>query len=42
MAVLLECELKSVCESNPMLTCLQTKWPSIEVNWLNLKIPSLN
>ncbi|GLV38445.1 uncharacterized protein CBL_13004 [Carabus blaptoides fortunei] len=42
MAVLLECELKSICDSNPMLTCLQTKWPSIEVNWTSVKTPSLN
>uniref|UniRef100_A0A6M2DD93 Ubiquitin carboxyl-terminal hydrolase MINDY n=1 Tax=Xenopsylla cheopis TaxID=163159 RepID=A0A6M2DD93_XENCH len=40
-AVLLECDLKSVCPSNTMLTCLQTKWPNIEINWLG-RIPSLN
>jgi hypothetical protein len=27
--------------SNPMLTCLQTKWPNIEVNWMD-RTPSLN
>lgn len=41
-AVMLECDLKSVCVSNPMLTCLQTKWPNIDVNWNGSKAPSLN
>lgn len=41
-AILLESDLKSVCVSNPMLTCLQTKWPSIEINWHDMRIPSLN
>lgn len=42
-AVLLECELKTMSsESNAMLTCLQTKWPSIEINWNTTKTPSLN
>lgn len=41
-AVLLECNMKCVSDSNPMLTCLQTKWPSIEVQWLNGFTPSLN
>ncbi|CAH0548582.1 unnamed protein product [Brassicogethes aeneus] len=41
-AILLESDLKSICESNPMLTVLQTKWPNIEVNWCNNITPSLN
>ncbi|KAJ9600934.1 hypothetical protein L9F63_000881 [Diploptera punctata] len=41
-AVLLECDMKCVLESNPMLTCLQTKWPNIEVQWLSNVTPSLN
>ncbi|XP_054729030.1 ubiquitin carboxyl-terminal hydrolase MINDY-3 homolog [Anastrepha obliqua] len=41
-AILLESDLKSVCISNPMLTCLQTKWPNIEINWHDIRIPSLN
>ncbi|KAJ4440013.1 hypothetical protein ANN_08144, partial [Periplaneta americana] len=41
-AVLLECDMKCVLESNPMLTCLQTKWPNIEVQWLSGVTPSLN
>lgn len=43
-AILLESDLKSMCNlSNPMLTCLQTKWPTIEVNWVNSnRTPSLN
>ncbi|XP_030747048.1 ubiquitin carboxyl-terminal hydrolase MINDY-3 homolog [Sitophilus oryzae] len=41
-AILLESDIKSVCESNPMLTVLQTKWPSIEVTWCDGITPSLN
>ncbi|XP_074030111.1 ubiquitin carboxyl-terminal hydrolase MINDY-3 homolog isoform X2 [Leptinotarsa decemlineata] len=41
-AILLESDIKSVCESNPMLTVLQTKWPNIEVNWCDNVTPSLN
>ncbi|CAH0753807.1 unnamed protein product [Bemisia tabaci] len=41
-AVLLECSVRSVCESNPMLTCLQTRWPNIEILWVNGTTPSLN
>lgn len=43
-AILLESDLKSMCSSsNPMLTCLQTKWPNIEVNWWGgNRTPSLN
>lgn len=41
-AVLLECTVKCILDSNPMLTVLQTKWPSIEVTWDNEKTPSLN
>ncbi|XP_019875967.1 ubiquitin carboxyl-terminal hydrolase MINDY-3 homolog [Aethina tumida] len=41
-AILLESDLKSICESNPMLTVLQTKWPNIEVNWFQNVTPSLN
>lgn len=41
-AVLLETHMSSVMESNGMLTCLQTKWPSIELQWLSAFTPSLN
>ncbi|XP_050299824.1 ubiquitin carboxyl-terminal hydrolase MINDY-3 homolog isoform X2 [Anthonomus grandis grandis] len=41
-AILLESDIRSVCEWNPMLTVLQTKWPSIEVNWRDDITPSLN
>lgn len=41
-AILLESDLKSICISNPMMTCLQTKWPNIEINWHDMRIPSLN
>ncbi|XP_055684350.1 ubiquitin carboxyl-terminal hydrolase MINDY-3 homolog [Lutzomyia longipalpis] len=42
VAILLESDLKLMCNiSNPMLMCLQTKWPNIEVNWQD-RTPSLN
>lgn len=42
-AILLETHIADMCsQSNPMLTCLQTKWPNIEVNWNQHRIPSLN
>lgn len=41
-AILLESDLRSVSISNPMITCLQTKWPNIEVNWDSNRTPSLN
>ncbi|XP_068141200.1 ubiquitin carboxyl-terminal hydrolase MINDY-3 homolog [Drosophila tropicalis] len=41
-AILLEGDLKSICTSNPIVTCLQTKWPNIEINWHNMHMPSLN
>lgn len=41
-AVLLECTIKAIMESNPMLTVLQTKWPRIEIQWDIGQNPSLN
>lgn len=41
-AVLLESDVRMFNPSDPMLTCLQTKWPSIEVNWAGNRTPSLN
>ncbi|XP_065349446.1 ubiquitin carboxyl-terminal hydrolase MINDY-3 homolog [Cloeon dipterum] len=32
----------SMSDSNTMLTCLQTKWPSLEVQWTACATPSLN
>ncbi|GBP77395.1 Ubiquitin carboxyl-terminal hydrolase MINDY-3 homolog [Eumeta japonica] len=40
-AALLECPLRAA-SSDPMLTCLQTKWPSIDVVWDDGHSPSLN
>lgn len=41
-AILLESHTSDMYSaSNPMLTCLQTKWPNIEINW-NDRLPSLN
>ncbi|KAL1465168.1 hypothetical protein WDU94_004758 [Cyamophila willieti] len=41
-SVLLESNINCLLETNPMLTCLQTKWPSIEINWTHGVTPSLN
>lgn len=41
-AILLESDVRMCNPSDPMLTCLQTKWPNIEVNWANARTPSLN
>ncbi|XP_050068943.1 ubiquitin carboxyl-terminal hydrolase MINDY-3 homolog [Anopheles maculipalpis] len=41
-AVLLESDVSMCNPSDPMLTCLQTKWPNIEVNWAGDRTPSLN
>uniref|UniRef100_A0A182T0Y5 Ubiquitin carboxyl-terminal hydrolase MINDY n=1 Tax=Anopheles maculatus TaxID=74869 RepID=A0A182T0Y5_9DIPT len=41
-AVLLESDVRMCNPSDPMLTCLQTKWPNIEVNWAGNRTPSLN
>jgi hypothetical protein len=26
----------------PILTCLQTKWPTVELHWKNNVVPSMN
>ncbi|XP_058443531.1 ubiquitin carboxyl-terminal hydrolase MINDY-3 homolog [Malaya genurostris] len=41
-AILLESDVRMCNPSDPMLTCLQTKWPNIEVNWNDSRTPSLN
>lgn len=42
-AILLETHTTDMFSpSNSMLTCLQTKWPNIEVNWNQDRVPSLN
>ena len=41
-AILLESTVNSILDSNPMLTVLQTKWPSIEVQWDINQNPSIN
>uniref|UniRef100_A0A182P181 Ubiquitin carboxyl-terminal hydrolase MINDY n=1 Tax=Anopheles epiroticus TaxID=199890 RepID=A0A182P181_9DIPT len=41
-AVLLESDVRMCNPSDSMLTCLQTKWPNIEVNWAGNRTPSLN
>ncbi|OXU26050.1 hypothetical protein TSAR_003861 [Trichomalopsis sarcophagae] len=41
-AILLESTVESILDSNPMLTVLQTKWPSIEVQWDINQNPSIN
>nr|XP_019530017.2 ubiquitin carboxyl-terminal hydrolase MINDY-3 homolog [Aedes albopictus] len=41
-AIQLESDVRMCNPSDPMLTCLQTKWPNIEVNWNDARTPSLN
>ncbi|XP_058794236.1 ubiquitin carboxyl-terminal hydrolase MINDY-3 homolog [Phymastichus coffea] len=41
-AILLEITVESILDSNSMLTVLQTKWPSIEVQWDDNQNPSIN
>lgn len=41
-AILLESTVESILDSNSMLTVLQTKWPSIEVQWDINQNPSIN
>lgn len=41
-AVLLETEVSCLSDSNSILTCLQTKWPSIDVRWTKGETPSIN
>ncbi|KAG5681381.1 hypothetical protein PVAND_010823 [Polypedilum vanderplanki] len=42
-AILLESHTSDMYSgSNPMLSVLQTKWPNIEINWIQDRIPSLN
>jgi len=41
-AVLLETDLRCLSDDNQILTCLQTKWPSIDIEWLNCPTPSIN
>ncbi|XP_073954426.1 ubiquitin carboxyl-terminal hydrolase MINDY-3 homolog [Choristoneura fumiferana] len=40
-AALLECHMRAA-SADPMLTCLQTKWPSIDLVWDDNTSPSLN
>jgi len=37
-----EIETQFITDTTPMALCLQTKWPSIEVNWSSGTPPSLN
>lgn len=41
-AILLETDIRSVPENTNILTCLQTKWPSLDVEWSNGYTPSLD
>lgn len=42
-AIILESHTSEMySQSNQMLTVLQTKWPNIEINWNQDRIPSLN
>ncbi|KAL5006775.1 hypothetical protein ScPMuIL_015581 [Solemya velum] len=37
-----ELDIQIITDTSPMKTCLETKWPSIELGWLSPHIPSLN
>lgn len=42
-AILLESHIYDMSnQSNSLLTCLQTKWPNIEINWNQQRVPSIN
>jgi hypothetical protein len=42
-AIILESHTSEMfSQSNQMLTVLQTKWPHIEINWNQDRVPSLN
>ncbi|XP_014211789.1 ubiquitin carboxyl-terminal hydrolase MINDY-3 homolog [Copidosoma floridanum] len=41
-AILLESAVNSFADNNSMLTVLQTKWPSIEIQWESNQEPSIN
>ncbi|ODN03373.1 hypothetical protein Ocin01_03302 [Orchesella cincta] len=41
-AILLESNLGAVSDENKILTCLQTKWPSIDVQWVDGVTPSID
>jgi len=41
-AILLESDVRCVSEENLLLTCLQTKWPHIDVQWIGPGSPSIN
>lgn len=41
-AIMLESDLPVMVSGTPMLNCLQTKWPNIEVTWSDSRTPSLN
>ncbi|KAK3108552.1 hypothetical protein FSP39_010527 [Pinctada imbricata] len=37
-----EMELQIITDLSPMIMCLRTKWPTMELQWENERIPSLN
>lgn len=41
-AILLESDIMSVSENDHLLTCLQTRWPNIDIRWDLSILPSLN
>lgn len=41
-AIILETDLRCLSDENMLLTCLQTKWPNIDVQWLSGSTPSIN
>lgn len=41
-AILLESDLRCLSDDNMILTCMQTKWPNVDVQWINGFVPSIN
>jgi len=41
-AMLMDFEVRLYSGNTPILTCLQTKWPGLEIEWAAKTVPSLN
>jgi len=41
-AIILESDVRCLSDDNMLLTCLQTKWPNIDVQWIGGGTPSIN
>jgi hypothetical protein len=41
-AEIVDGDIQMIHDSSPVLLCMQTKWPGLDVNWLAGRAPSLN